>query len=598
MKWLKQSREQECLQAQMVAESASAPLIVEFCNKNETSNRFRHFSVYVGEVHHYSRFKRVVVSFDITLNKWSCGCCRLKVTCVHKAIGKWYLYQVRPDDLSNDSTPQESETAAINDYGNDVSESESVDNPAEEETLFVNVGEYPPNDLQLTRMVEYIYSAKKIPPSLPRSLTHDADVLSFPRVLVPIEETCCNCEGIALSKEKLITRKGKIFTLTKVIEDVELCYKSCPQCGLIYRYQEYTDGLHNFDDYHCFSLSFLLLLRAFVEEHTALGRVASAVGSTAGVKLNQTVVRNAYYHFEALTEHIYDFTCVLCGNHPPHLNWDLCKKGCFSIALSDLDIPPECDDSDRVSIREFWKSVEVMHLARGVNANKSSSFQVKANYQFWAPWIGPHTRKGDSAYNTEYRKCHRIPESDQVLEDMNLTTYSEEDLLDMMNFAQVHVLQRLCGQLGAKGSSHLPKNDVISFLRKKLNVPTHYKKIFTKIWGASGGWASGSCPHNRIYAIKFVLRSEGPRDYSDLLRSFKYPPTFNVSDIPQRLAHLMNRLEPGFFNPNEGKPFPSSDENIRLATDGKLKKHFPWWTCSALTNANAGLTTDDTHPMT
>ena len=34
---------------------------------------------------------------------------------------------------------------------------------------------------------------------------------------------------------------------------------------MIYRYQEYLDGLHNFDDFHCFTLSFMLFLRAFVE---------------------------------------------------------------------------------------------------------------------------------------------------------------------------------------------------------------------------------------------------------------------------------------------------------------------------------------------
>ena len=40
---------------------------------------------------------------------------------------------------------------------------------------------------------------------------------------------------------------------------------------------------------------------------------------------------------------------------------------CYPYIVSELDIPPECDDSDRVSITEFWKSVEVMHLAKGVN---------------------------------------------------------------------------------------------------------------------------------------------------------------------------------------------------------------------------------------
>ena len=40
--------------------------------------------------------------------------------------------------------------------------------------------------------------------------------------------------------------------------------------------------------------------------------------------------------------------------------------------------------------------------------------------------------------------------------------------------------------MGAKQTSKLTKHEAVDFLRKKLNVPEHFKKIFTKIWGASG----------------------------------------------------------------------------------------------------------------
>ena len=65
---------------------------------------------------------------------------------------------------------------------------------------------------------------------------------------------------------------------------------------------------------------------------------------------------------------------------------------------------------------------------------------MKASYDFWAPWIGPRTRRNDVVFNTEYRKCHQITLQD-VSDTSNLPGYSEEDLLDMMNFAQV-VLHR------------------------------------------------------------------------------------------------------------------------------------------------------------
>ena len=64
------------------------------------------------------------------------------------------------------------------------------------------------------------------------------------------------------------------------------------------------------------------------------------------------------------------------------------------------------------------------------------SFMVKPTYHFWAPWIGHRTRMDELVFNTEYRKCHKITEH-EVSDPSHLPKYSEEDLLDMMNFAQV-----------------------------------------------------------------------------------------------------------------------------------------------------------------
>lgn len=39
----------------------------------------------------------------------------------------------------------------------------------------------------------------------------------------------------------------------------------------------------------------------------------------------------------------------------------------FFVTVTELDIPPECEESDSVSITKFWHSVELMHLAMGIN---------------------------------------------------------------------------------------------------------------------------------------------------------------------------------------------------------------------------------------
>ena len=97
--WFKQKREDECLKLQENAVQDRAPVIAEFSDSLLSSTRYRHFSVYDGEVHHYSRFKRVLVTYDTSQNKWGCSCCRTKVNCVHKCIAKWFMYVTRPEDL-------------------------------------------------------------------------------------------------------------------------------------------------------------------------------------------------------------------------------------------------------------------------------------------------------------------------------------------------------------------------------------------------------------------------------------------------------------------------------------------------------------------
>ena len=77
----------------------------------------------------------------------------------------------------------------------------------------------------------------------------------------------------------------------------------------------------------------------FLKEHTAIGRTVSALSEVIGESIDQAIARNAYYHFEALTDHDYGFNCVICGYYPSHLNWDLCKKGCFSLARMYTDSP-------------------------------------------------------------------------------------------------------------------------------------------------------------------------------------------------------------------------------------------------------------------
>lgn len=104
-----------------------------------------------------------------------------------------------------------------------------------------------------------------------------------------------------------------------------------------------------------------------------------------------------------------------------------------------------------------------------------------------------------------------------------------------------------------------------------------------------------------VYCIKFVLRGESPRDYVDLLRSLKFPPSITISDIPHRLAAHANHTIPQFFRPNEGRLFPPSAGNIDAAKEGRLVRHLPWVQGATVPRAfrfGFDANEDEMHPVT
>ncbi|KAI2644211.1 Calmodulin-regulated spectrin-associated protein 1-B [Labeo rohita] len=93
---------------------------------------------------------------------------------------------------------------------------------------------------------------------------------NFPLSFTPSEAFCTEySEVIPLSDPLIITAKARILTMTNVIERISMYSKECYRCGMIYRYQEWSDGIHNFDDHillsiHlCHFLRFLSLFHAY-----------------------------------------------------------------------------------------------------------------------------------------------------------------------------------------------------------------------------------------------------------------------------------------------------------------------------------------------
>ncbi len=79
-----------------------------------------------------------------------------------------------------------------------------------------------------------------------------------------------------------------------------------------------------------------------------------------------------------------------------------------------------------------------------------------------------------------------------------------------------------------------------------------------------------------VYSIKFNLRAESPRDYADILLSWKHFPNVSIYDFARGLATHTNLREPEkfTFSPHEGRLAEATTDNLQLAGEGKLKGQF------------------------
>ncbi|KAI7802115.1 hypothetical protein IRJ41_000508, partial [Triplophysa rosa] len=564
-----EARKQSCLNQQKAATDAGVPLSVEVTVGGPASKKL--ISIYEPKVSYHSRLGR----------SWHCPCAKARQSCLHKAIAKWHLFKtdrqlfmtaesdVRPDSAVSHQDTQESVCKAK--PGEDAGQA------------------YPPDDAGLRRMVHYLMQKKGLPAQLPQHLvTGSRSLQDLPRQLMPKETSCVECAG-HLSEPMLITANAKLVTYTGVVDGFSTYCRACPDCGLMYRYQEWSDGIHNFNDHILITLHLCIILRTSLQTHHSVSRAIEVLEQTENKTFpKKATILHAYMHFEALTSHNYSYICFKCGYHPPVVVMDLHRKGVFNMPVSEMEAVPAHFDGT-VDIRRFWDSVTSEIICSGLlTSGRKNPFVVVPSYNYWAPWIGPKTRKGDTVLNTEHEKCH-APRQATEMADLQMT---EERLQDALINLRVDMVRKLCKQCGldSKGS----KMDLILRLREEMKNRSSYDKIFEKVWGASGGWAVVMCPCGVVYSIKFNLRAESPRDYADMLLSWKHFPNIAIYDFARGLATHTNLREPENlpFSPHEGRLAEATADNLQLAAEGRLKVSLPWLkTKKTETDANG-------HPIT
>ncbi|KAK0131592.1 hypothetical protein N1851_033697 [Merluccius polli] len=467
------------------------------------------------------------------------------MSCVHKNVAKWHLFHTEANLFRRVRT---------------VKDPESSHRPIEEdEDEDEENAQYPPEGNILRQMLTYIFEHKKIPTVLPPDKLRPD---KYPEQLFPSELFCMECPaGTPLSEAVLITSKAKILTVTNVIEGISTYRRNCHRCGMIYRYQEWTDGVHNFDDHILISHHLSLYLRNSLQTHQAVGSAIEVLQETSGKQFpSKQRMLQAYLSFEALTEHTYNYSCVSCDHHPSTVIMDLHKKGVFNMPVSSIEDPPP-EFQGRVSATTFWDMVSLEMLSRGlVPSNRSNPFVVPPSFHNWAPWVGPHTRASDDILNTEY--CKVMPAHPPTGGEFNIT---EDRLID-------ELLKLKTSGIDHRGS----RMDLVLRLQKEMKSRATYDKVFSKIWGASGGWAVVTCPCGIIYGVKFNLRAESPRDFTDILMSMAHLPNVCLYDFARGLASHANGRQPLTFSPNEGRLLPSTEENVKGALEGRARVSLPW----------------------
>nr|XP_054591904.1 HMG domain-containing protein 3-like [Nothobranchius furzeri]XP_054592254.1 HMG domain-containing protein 3-like [Nothobranchius furzeri] len=244
------------------------------------------------------------------------------------------------------------------------------------------------------------------------------------------------------------------------------------------------------------------------------------------------------------------------------------------VEVCDLQQPPPEFDG-QVDVDDFWHSVSQEILCRGfVKSNAANPCVISPSYHKWAPWIGPHTRANNLLLNTEYQKgqCSKRANSAEQAE-MDI---SEDRLINEIINLKVDAVRKLAKQCGLESTGS--KMDLVIRLKEQMKSRSAFDKVFSKVWGASGGWAVIMCPCGIVNSMKFNVRAESPRDYCDMLLSFKHFPNVVIYDFARGLATHTNLREPLKipFMPNEGRLADATPEHLQSAQKGDLKVNLPW----------------------
>ncbi|XP_073685728.1 uncharacterized protein [Garra rufa] len=563
---LSKTRQDECLQLRIKSITNGVDCVFPIFWNEQTSVRFVYFSVFTGVRDNWCQFERTRVSFDSHVGQWHCQCRNKMRSCVHRYLCMWWLYQEKPHLLSCQTDPN----------AEDSDVDERVRNVADTE-----VAALASSDIQ--DWTDYMWKQKRVPEDLPEDLATKEK--QIPNLFEPLESNCPYCPGPtppALGERVLITRHGTVYGISSVTRDVPVYVKNCLVCRRPVRFQEYQSGFHNYDNRTFLTIPLCTLLTSGLANHVALGRFLQTIEDHAKITVSHNLIRKAFYHFSALREYSYSYSCVRCGHNPPILIADGNWKIAFDLP-AHLFRRPSLDkisqEDTQVNVRTRWETIEKEMISSGFcDGNKSANpYARPLTYTAFTPWLGNHSRLSDIVPKTEVFKG--LSQKDRAFTSSCGLEMDEDAILQVLESKppKKEALVKACNALGV---SHVGSiTDLINRLEELLLYKDLYPKMFVKLQKAGGGVLHMTCTHSVVYYQSALWWQESARDHGDALLSFKHPPTVYVSDIAGRVArHVNNRTNQRFFQPYDGRLCANTAEHIQAAVEKRLEVRFPWVT--------------------
>ncbi|KTG30239.1 hypothetical protein cypCar_00027344 [Cyprinus carpio] len=103
--------------------------------------------------------------------------------------------------------------------------------------------------------------------------------------------------------------------------------------------------------------------------------------------------------------------------------------------VSDISEPHETYNGE-VNSEDFWETLSMERIAAGLlKTGDRNPYNIKPNFEYWAPWIGRYTRKAPIVLNTEWQKVQSTSAQDLITE-MDITEERLSDELMKLKVAQ------------------------------------------------------------------------------------------------------------------------------------------------------------------